>query len=515
MSKLLHSERSLIFLLILFIFSQIWIFNACCLTNLDYHLSKSKYAEASISDQMGFHGSNSASLSVVNKGTYSRVSIYLDDPMPLEDLDLLSMWINPQLGNGKIQLDLLLDGDGSDSYDSKNSQDARVRSISKSWSDLGMSHSQWNELDGFDLDFEKYGDKSVPISDLDDFRNRMKGMGVVRIYITLYKDPTMPETTAFIDYIKIGDEIISFEPLEEEDIKDGPTTATPGGQITYTLTYGNNQMEPTDLVVSEEYDPRTVFVDASPEPDAGTNNIWTFRNLPPGKHGQIKIIMRTVKPAVKANIDSNIHGKGLTSTRGSISTNFDGYPVTNSVKISAGEFNFTDSVTTIIKPIVGSSLVFGEHGSGSYQAEELLDYNSVSISAKRDISASFSPCRVNLSRHSIPLEESWSAGLLAENDYRDLVWSDRYFEANQLNLSYKTSLGKTLSYLETSGQISGIADRSFKWPGGVTDLRLDGNFTLQSNARWKKASKSPSSLPSKDELECCPMIQEPQTLESI
>jgi hypothetical protein len=274
-------------------------------------------------------------------------------------------------------------------------------------------------------------------------------------------------------------------------------------------------MQPTDLVVSEEYDPRTVFVDASPEPDAGANNIWTFRNLPPGSHGQIKIIMRTVKPAVKANIDSNIHGKGLTSTRGSISTNFDGYPVTNSVKISAGEFNFTDSVTTIIKPIVGSSLVFGEHGSGSYQAEELLDYNSVSISAKRDISASMSPCRVNLSRHSIPLEESWSAGILAENDYRDLVWSDRYFEASLLNLSYKTSLGKTLSYLETSGQISGIADRSFKWPGGVADLRLDGNFTLHSNARWKKASTSPSSLPSKDELECCPMIQEPQTLEGI
>jgi len=105
-----------------------------------------------------------------------------------------------------------------------------------------LSVSQWNELDGFDLDFEKYGDKSVPIGNLEDFRSRMKGLGVVRIYITLYKDPTIPETTAFIDYIKIGDEIISFEPLEEEDNKHGPKTATPGGQITYTITYGNNQI---------------------------------------------------------------------------------------------------------------------------------------------------------------------------------------------------------------------------------------------------------------------------------
>lgn len=68
MGKLLHSKRSLIFLLMFIIFSEIWIFNSCGLTNLDYHLSKSKYAEASISDQMGFHGPNSADLSVVNKG---------------------------------------------------------------------------------------------------------------------------------------------------------------------------------------------------------------------------------------------------------------------------------------------------------------------------------------------------------------------------------------------------------------------------------------------------------------
>ena len=512
----MHYKRSLIFLLIFIIFLQIWMFNAYCLTNLDYHLSKSKYGEASISDRMGFHGSNSASLSVVNKGTSSRISIYLDDPLPMEELDLLSMWINPQMGDGKIQIELFLDGDGSNSYDSKNSQDARLRSISRSWSDLEMSQTQWNEVDGFDLDFEKYGDKSVPIGSLDDFRNRMRGKGIVRIYITLNKDPNVPQTTAFIDYIKIGDEIISFEPLEDEDIKDGPRTATPGGQITYTITYGNNEMQPANLVVSEEYDSRTVFIDSYPRPDPGTNNIWTFRNLPPGAHGQIKIIMRTVKPAAKANIDSNVHGQGLTSTKGMLSTSFEGYSVTNNVRISSGEFNFTDSVTTAVKPIVGSTLVFGEHGSGSYQAEEILDYNSVSISAKRDVSASFSSCRINLSRSrsSIPLRESWSAGLLAENDYRDLRWSDRYIEASLLNLSYKTSLGKTLSYLETSGQITGIADKSYKWPGGVADQRLDGNFTLQGNVRWKKTSWSVSPSPPKDELECCPVIQ-PSTLDGI
>lgn len=434
--------------------------------------------------------------------------------MPLEELGQLSMWVNPQLGNGKVQLELFLDGDGSNSYDSKDLQDARVRSISKSWSDLGMSHSQWNELDGFDLDFEKYGEKSVPIGHLEELRRRLNGREVVRIYITVNKDPKVPETTAFIDYVRIGDDIVSFEPLEDEDIKEGPKSATPGGQITYTITYGNNQLQPVDLVVREEYDSRTVFIDSYPLPDAGSNNIWTFQDLPPGAHGQIKIIMRTVKPAAKADINGEVRGMGFASTRGKISTDFESYTVTNNVQISSGEFSFTDSVTTKIKPIVGSTLVFGEHGSGTYQAEEQLDYNSVSITAKRNVLASSSPAHLNLSRRSITLRGSWAAGLRAENDYRDLRWSDEYSQASLLNLSYKTSLGKTLSYLETSAQVTGIADRSTEWPGGFTDQRLAGNFTLEGKARWMRTSARVSP-PSKDELDCCMLIGEPSVLEGI
>ncbi len=305
-----------------------------------------------------------------------------------------------------------------------------------------------------------------------------------------------------------------FEPLEDEDIKDGPKSATPGGQITYTITYGNNQLQPVDLVVREEYDQRTVFIDSYPLPDAGTTSIWTFRDLLPGSHGQIKIIMRTVKPAAKADINGEVQGLGFASTRGKLSTDFEGYTVTNNVQISSGEFRFTDSVTTLIKPIVGSTVVFGEHGSGSYQAEEQLDYNSVSITAKRNVLASSSPSLVNLSRRSIALGGSWAAGLHAENDYRDLRWSDEYAQASLLNLSYKTSLGKTLSYLETSGQITGIADRSIEWPEGFTDQRLVGNFTLEGKARWKRTS-SRVSPPSKDELGCCMLIGGPSVLEEV
>ena len=406
-----------------------------CLTDLDYSLRKLKYSDGRLSAEESFHGTNSAKLSVYDKDKYARVYIDLDEPLLLQDLDQLSMWIRPQSGIGSLQIEIRLDGNGDDRY-SSDSQDAKIVSLRKNWSEMDLSYSQWNELDGFDLDYEGSGS-------LDDFKDKLKGKRIVQIYITIYnKEKDGRETTTFVDYIKIGDEIISFEPLEKEDVKDGPSSATPGGLMTYTITYGNNGIDPVDLIVREDYDPQTVFIESYPPPDTGTFNTWTFPNLPPGAHGQIVIKMRTRKPAARASIDGRVSGKGLASTEGMLSTEFEGYLVTNNVHILAGEFNFSASATTRIRPIIGSTLAFGEHGSGDYQAEEKLTYNSVSINAERNILAGFSPVFVNLSRNSIPLRGDWSAKLRAENDNRDIRWSDRYYGAKSLNLSYRTQLGK-------------------------------------------------------------------------
>lgn len=508
MSNRSHFSRynqSLILIIFSIIFSQIWIISSIGLTDLDYSLSNLKNADASVSSGQSFHGSSSAELSIDSEGNYARIYIYLDPPLPLEDLDQLSMWIYPQTGDGIIQVELYLDGNGDDGYDSQDLQDARILSQKKSWSEAEMSNQTWNELDGFDLEYEKYKDDEFLPGDLDSCKSRLEGMSIVKIYITIFKDSKASETSAFIDYIKIGDEIISFEPLEKEDVKDGPSSATPGGLITYIITYGNNGLEANDLIVKEYYDPRTVFIESYPPPDPGTFDTWTFPDLPPGAHGQIIIKMRSIKPAAKASITGNVSGKGFARTEGMLSTEFDSYPVTNNVHITVGEYNFSASTTTRIRPIIGSVLQYGEHGSGGYQSEDKLTYNSVSIAAERSILAHSSPSSVNFSLNCRPLSlrGDWSAKLRAENDYRDIRWSDRYYQAKSLNLSYKAQLGKTLNHLETTARLLGLADRTAIWPGGFADTRLAGNFTLAGTARWKWSNKTVS--PDKGWLECCPL----------
>ncbi len=501
-----HLNLSFLLLAILmtsFIYSSL---TGLALTDLDYRLGHSKYADASISGDDSFHGSSSAELSVESKGDYIRVSVYMDEPMPLEDLDLLSMWVKPQSGDGKIQLDLYLDGDGDNSYNSHNSKDARVRSLRESWSEAGISLSQWSELDGFDLTFEKYQDKTFGSGGLEDFKSKLKGERLVRLYILLYKNGTVPTTSAFIDYIKIGDQIISFEPLEQEAIKKATKSISPGGQITYTITYGNNQLTPVDLVVKEQYDPRTSFIEANPSPDAGSKDVWTFRQLPPGAHGQIVIKVATIRPSCRAKIESEVSGMGYTSVNGLLSTDFGGSLITNRVTISASEFNITASAYTTVRPIEGSIVAYDEHGSGFYKSKEQLAYSPSSISISRQINGSTALATVNLSRSSIAIPGGWFASLRGENKIRDILWSDKYYHASLLNLSYRIQLSKAQSLLETSSRFIGMVDRTSQWTDIITDQRLAGDFTFKSKAAGKWSGMQISQQEAG--LDCCPEIQD-------
>ncbi|HNX39274.1 MAG TPA: hypothetical protein PKK11_01735 [Methanothrix sp.] len=521
-----HFFRNLLGSVLIIVIIQILIISSFCLTDIDYSLRKLKNSEGRISEQEGFHGSNSAELLINSEGSYSRIYVNLEQPLPLEDLDRLSLWVNPQSGSASIQFDIYLDGDGDGGYSSATlSQDARILSLERDWSDLQISNGQWNELDGFDLDYEIYRGQSGILYSLDGLQEELRGKRVVKIYITVMGEdqsasPSSP-TTVFIDYVKIGDEVISFEPLEEEDIKDGPSSATPGGLMTYTITYGNNNLQPTDVIVKEDYDPRTVFIESTPSPDAGSFDTWTFSSLPAGAHGQIVIKMRTKKPSATADIDGRVSGRGLTAARGLLSTEFDGYPVTNNVVVQAGEFNYTASATTRIKPIVGSTLQYSEHGSGEYRSEEELTYGSASIAANRDVLAAASPVEIDLSpalaahnssRGRVIARVDWCAAIRAENDYRDILWSDRYWQAKSLNLSYNARLGKTLSALKTTVQVTGLADREALWPEGLAETRLAGNFSLAGSARWKYSSRSISAP--KLGLECCPVVQGEEVSES-
>lgn len=476
------------------------------LTDLDYNLGKSKYGSASVSEEESFHGASSALLSVDEKGSYIRISVYPDEPLPLDELDRLSMWIIPEAGDGIAQIELFLDGDGDGSYNSHSEEDVRIRSLKESWSEMGMTPQEWNELEGFDLAYEEYGEDSGSQS-LDVYRERLGDLKVTRIYITLYKDKSAAKTEAYFDYIKIGSQLLSFESLEQEEIKDAPKSTSPGSTITYVITYGNNLLEPVDLVVVESYDPKTTFVQATPQPDSGTNNVWTFRSLQPGEHGQITVKVRTSKPACRADIKGEVSGKGYTAVSGMLSTEFDGYQITNSVTISSDKFNLTATATTAVRSVEGSIVTFNDHGSGFYSSREQLGYSPTRISVFRDVNATGSIIAANISNRTMLFSTGVHSRRLCENRARDILWKEGYF-GDFLNLSSRAQLSKSISFFETSSRFSGMADCHFKWSDEISTSRLIGNFTLARKATARSYSKRSSQTD--DGLGCCPEAQNPE-----
>jgi hypothetical protein len=186
------------------------------LTDVDYTLGGSKNGKghAGITEEDSYQGPHSIGLYVVpEKGKYARIYVNYDHPLPIEDLDQLSMWLKPNRGSGRLTLDIYFDSGSK-------------ISSSKSWSDNDLG--KWQELDAFDLNF---GDRS-----LRECQKDLSGNGIKKIWIRLYNNGS-DEVSAYLDYLKIRDQVISFEPLEKENVLDAPSSASPGGKITYIITY--------------------------------------------------------------------------------------------------------------------------------------------------------------------------------------------------------------------------------------------------------------------------------------
>jgi len=66
----------------------------------------------------------------------------------------------------------------------------------------------------------------------------------------------------------------------------------PGGQVTYTLTYGNpGATTLIDAMLLLVYDPSLAFVASNPAPASATNDFWLLGDIPPGTGGTVQVTL--------------------------------------------------------------------------------------------------------------------------------------------------------------------------------------------------------------------------------
>lgn len=467
------------------------------LSELDYTIGGSRNGKgiAVISEETSHHGSHSLMLSAVGeKGKYARIYANFDDPAPIEDLNQLSMWLLPAKGRGKVALDIYFHGGGK-------------LSSSKLWSERELG--QWMMMDAFHLPFN-FNTKTQNKT-LREWQDALKGKKVNKIWIRLYCENN-PSASAYFDYLKIGHHIISFEPLEREEILDAPKSVSPGEKISYIITYGNNLQEPIDLVIVERYDPGIIFQWSDPLPDTGTNNIWTIRDLPPGKFGQIKIVARTSKLACKADISGSVIGKGMASVSRELSTNQPGRQVVNYVTINSAKFSISAKATTAINLVAGYISSFDEHGSGSYSSKDSINYAPSKISVKQDMIVKESSAPFNLSDSALFYNSSWYANHECGSRISGSSIRESYLNAEFLNLSREAGLHSASSasrretWMVSESNFSGIAEYDMRRKDIAAYEMLIGSFEIiNKGSAWKNTSRQ---YPKKEWLQCCPEDRE-------
>ncbi|MEW5767040.1 MAG: hypothetical protein AB1797_05345, partial [bacterium] len=89
---------------------------------------------------------------------------------------------------------------------------------------------------------------------------------------------------------------------------DSPDPVESGGSLTYTVMVSNADTAnetATNVVVSETYDPKTIFISANPATDDGTNHQWTFNRLSPGESQVITINLKAASDLSYGTILTN------------------------------------------------------------------------------------------------------------------------------------------------------------------------------------------------------------------
>jgi hypothetical protein len=230
-------------------------------------------------------------------------------------------------------------------------------------------------------------------------------------------------------------------------------------------------------------------LEANPSPDPGTKGVWTFKQLPPGQYGQIKIVVRTHKLACKAEISGTVSGNGLASVARTLSTDQPGYKVNNLVILSTGKSVISASATTSVKPVSGAISSFNEHGSGSYNSTDTMSLSPSKIFISQNLKVNSSTAPINISGRPLHYNSSWSVDRICRNHLTKASISERFIQANFLTLDSSAGIQKKKTWMETNSNFSGIEEYDFKGSGRTIDQILIGSFAAKNRGiEWQNSS---------------------------
>jgi len=239
------------------------------------------------------------------------------------------------------------------------------------------------------------------------------------------------------------------------------STVSPGGYVTYTISYENTGgMALHDVVITEHYPPELSIIAVSPSPDAGTNNRWTIGTLLPEEAGTITITSRVPdSPEIIFTLEQSANGQGFMRTLKDLSTGVRPYSIRNTASIASretGAYSYSSDVTISGKG--GTSLQQRESGSGIYSQEDLLRYQRKNSSVRENSSleAVYQPVSFTLPRNrNLDYSSKWADDVRVKNYGSSESIHESYRYADTLERDRTVFADQNGSLMDTEARFKG------------------------------------------------------------
>jgi len=261
-------------------------------------------------------------------------------------------------------------------------------------------------------------------------------------------------------------------------------TVKRGEEITYLIQIKTNFTTLNNVTVKDIFNREVEFVSASPMPDA--DGIWRLGDVnvralavdddDPYWRTLITLVVKVPeKQDFKYDMAQGVAGEGFVNVKNDYSTTYQAYVITNCVYVTLDQFpgqEFSDceSVTVMIDP--GTELSTREHGSGTYESDELVSVRTEnkSISMEKDMAATYSPTSIGLYRgRTLDYSSRWTEEANAKNRVTGASMSEQYRYATFIDRESRMFLDENESVMNIDSEFDGMGHIGFlKMPSNTS-----------------------------------------------
>ena len=312
----------------------------------------------------------------------------------------------------------------------------------------------------------------------------------------------------------IGTEFVKVLKPSEFEVRKiaNVSTAESCDYVEYRIQIRTDLPVLTNVTVRDVFDKRVDFISAYDYsgralPMGGSGGIWSWaevevKDLPVDKDGWRTLVVLVIKIPERQDFEfdmaQGVSGAGFVNVKNDYSTTFQAYDITNCVYVTLDEFPgkvFSDCVCVTVLLDPGTELSTREHGSGSYESEELVTVKTEnkSILMEKDMAATYSPTTIGLYRgRDVTYSSKWTQAANAKNRVTGASMSEEYRYATWIDRESRMFLDENESVMNINSQFDGMGHIGFlKMPTNastphdkpIIEVREDyvGSFKIMEN----------------------------------